>query len=871
MKTFKLSVFFLFLPGLFVAQETQPAATPSKITFPNTQATTRAVVIGIADYKEPVIPDLRFADKDAEALANFLFSPAGGSLAKEQVQILTNQKATAGNIIAALTWLVTDSKPGDRVIFSFSGHGDVEQVTKNQWGYLLAHDAPSKVYPAGGTVPLPYLQDIMATLSDAGIQVFIISDACHAGKLAGSARGGSKATTSALAQQYSNEIKLLSCQPDEFSLEGEQWGGGRGCFSFHLLNALTGAADANEDGALNLLEVGRYLEEKVSTDAAPQSQIPLSVGSRGTVLAQVNSAALAALQQAKPQTPMLSAGSMKGMEASILAGADTSLQELYRRFEMALENGNLLDSSGNSANDLYLRLIREPELSKLHGAMTRNLAAALQNEAQVVINQMLLTDPQILDDVFSPVSKYDHLPAWLARAAELLGTKHYMYRYLKAREYFFRSKSFRKEKHPGLSADSLLQQQLACIDTALSYDPEAAYLYFEKGSLQYWGMNNRPELYHANFEKAVELSPEWVLPVYFLGRAYSIDPKYFNTKGPELLHKAIELDSSFLPTYAVLGWYTFGEEKKRWQEMYVHRMKDFERSNPGRMPVIYLNYLGNTLWQLGKNEEAKAALLKGMEASKGQLIQLYANLGMVYCELGQYEEAEKSMLKLIELNPLASEGYIQLINNRLYFSKTKIETVPALFQKLAQAVRADQIYHFRDDLVKAYIHLGKLDSALLTAQDWYNQDTTNPQARRLLGEIQLKLGNEAAAKAVFQTLVNNKAYRSSCPPYYYHFIGRLQTEPWEDVKLYLEKLRSQPNSSAENSFWMACALAACNQPDAALDWFEKALQEGWKSPPLMSINPTLFNRDLDSIRNTKRFKNLAKKYLPENYKYMRMN
>ena len=39
---------------------------------------TYAVVIGISDYQDPQIPDLRFADKDAEAFANFLHSPAGG-------------------------------------------------------------------------------------------------------------------------------------------------------------------------------------------------------------------------------------------------------------------------------------------------------------------------------------------------------------------------------------------------------------------------------------------------------------------------------------------------------------------------------------------------------------------------------------------------------------------------------------------------------------------------------------------------------------------------------------------------------------------------------------------------------------------------
>ena len=39
----------------------------------------------------------------------------------------------------------------------------------------------------------------------------------------------------------------MSCQPNEYSIEGEQWGGGRGAFSYHLVDALYGLADANAD------------------------------------------------------------------------------------------------------------------------------------------------------------------------------------------------------------------------------------------------------------------------------------------------------------------------------------------------------------------------------------------------------------------------------------------------------------------------------------------------------------------------------------------------------------------------------------------------------------------------------------------------
>ncbi|MEQ1745224.1 MAG: caspase family protein [Saprospiraceae bacterium] len=119
-------------PNASAAKGATPVATQN--SKPNTQNSTRAVVVGISDYQDKDIPDLRFADRDAEAFANFLRSPAGGGLDGDHLKVLTNDEATAGNIIAALTWLVEDSRPGDRVIISFSGHGDVEQVTKSQLG-----------------------------------------------------------------------------------------------------------------------------------------------------------------------------------------------------------------------------------------------------------------------------------------------------------------------------------------------------------------------------------------------------------------------------------------------------------------------------------------------------------------------------------------------------------------------------------------------------------------------------------------------------------------------------------------------------------------------------------------------------------------
>ena len=71
---------------------------------------TRAVVVGISDYQDAAIPDLRFADRDAEVFAAWLRSPAGGSVAERNLVLLTNQQATTAQFAKALDGLIETAK-----------------------------------------------------------------------------------------------------------------------------------------------------------------------------------------------------------------------------------------------------------------------------------------------------------------------------------------------------------------------------------------------------------------------------------------------------------------------------------------------------------------------------------------------------------------------------------------------------------------------------------------------------------------------------------------------------------------------------------------------------------------------------------------
>ena len=208
----KLIILSQFLLECFFLTAQQKGATPIVNGQQSIAKNTYAVVVGISNYQDKDIPDLRFADKDAEAFANFLRSEAGGKLDVNHLKVLINSEATMAQFAIALDWLWEVCKENDRAIIYFSGHGDVEKKSITQPGYLLCWDAPAHVYMSGGAFALPMFQDVITTLSTQNkAKVIIITDACRSGKLSGTSVGGTQITGSNLAKQYANEIKILSC------------------------------------------------------------------------------------------------------------------------------------------------------------------------------------------------------------------------------------------------------------------------------------------------------------------------------------------------------------------------------------------------------------------------------------------------------------------------------------------------------------------------------------------------------------------------------------------------------------------------------------------------------------------------------------
>jgi WD40 repeat protein/uncharacterized caspase-like protein len=226
-----------------------------------------AVVVGVSEYKNPGIPSLKFADKDAEAFADFLHRPEGGGYNADQVRLLTNKDATLSNVRDALIIFLNQAIDMDLVIIYFAGHGAPEPA-KPQNMYLLTHDSdPNSL----GTTAFPMwdIQTVLARYISAK-RVIVFTDACHSGGISVNfATRGLENTETNLVNQYLTDLSktkegvivFTASAAGEVSQEFPDMG--HGAFTYYMLEGMGGKADLNNDYTVTINELMQYVEEQV--------------------------------------------------------------------------------------------------------------------------------------------------------------------------------------------------------------------------------------------------------------------------------------------------------------------------------------------------------------------------------------------------------------------------------------------------------------------------------------------------------------------------------------------------------------------------------------------------------------------------------
>lgn len=475
----------------------------------------KALVVGVSRYQH--LESLEYADRDAEAFARHLLE--SGHANPEDVKVFLNEDAVSTEIYFELEMLTRHANENDLIIFYFSGHGDVENVTISKKGFLLTHDCGQNSYYSHA-IGLNYLDDFVASMSNKGAQVHVIVDACKSGKLSGGREGAAK-TSSVLQQTVSNEVRILSCMPDEYSLEGKQWGEGRGLFSFALINALQGAADLDKDQNLTLFELGSYVIPLVKNLAAPNRQnpvIPMHYPWR---------IPYATFQSTDPvvinKDEMLSDVATRGN--AIFFSDSIRLDKM----EQLIRTGKL-----NSAYELYLVMVENAKLQGEKELLQRKMSSALLNHANAFITRYL--EENELDVTTGEIRQNIQ---YLEKAMTILSEFKILGDYLLSKKLFYESLF---ESHEGN-----LEEALAKLNESVKLEPEASYVHNELG-LIYRKMGKTSESIAA-FTQSIQLTPGWFIPRFNICEMLEAEKRY----GEAITHYEFLIDAGFDRDYIYLN------------------------------------------------------------------------------------------------------------------------------------------------------------------------------------------------------------------------------------------------------------------------------------------------------------------------------
>lgn len=237
-----------------------------------------AVVVGISDYLDSRVPDLRYAADDALAFHDWLVDPRGGAYSPHCVQLLLNEDATLERIREALFLWLKEPIEEDLVTIYFAGHGSPDGSDRPENLYFLPHDVD---YDRIGVTGFP-MWDVQTALERyvRARRVIVIADACHSAGI-GADFGSStrdivvkpriNSTVHDLAEVGSGVVVLTAADEDQRSREGRDWGDGHGVFTWFLLRGLRGAADYTGDGRVTLGELIPYVSESVRREVRDQT------------------------------------------------------------------------------------------------------------------------------------------------------------------------------------------------------------------------------------------------------------------------------------------------------------------------------------------------------------------------------------------------------------------------------------------------------------------------------------------------------------------------------------------------------------------------------------------------------------------------
>lgn len=502
---------------------------------------THALIVGISDYRN--LPKLRYADVDARDFYQYLLQSAPQDSAN--VKLLMNAEASREAIVDHLYQITEKARKGDKVYLFLSGHGDIEHLTKTDNSLFLLAESPQKNYLRKTEyIDLNLLKEFFITWQENDIKTIFIVDACHSGALSGGEHGRNN-TVLSLQTTWKNEIKMLSCQPDEVSIESERFGGGRGLFSYFLTLGLRGLADKDNNQSVTLNELSSFVRDSVSFHS-DQSQIPATHGDLRYQLNRYPESALATAKlmlQNKIQPASSTRFKASKTDPVLDMITDAAWKEKYEAFVLAIKQNRIIKPADNSAVYIYGLFKNNPTMQNVAALMKGRIITATQKRFNELTDKMY-------DDNFGtiPGIYIDNVLQETTACLDLLDKNHYSYNKLIARKAFLES----CRRTYFLNADTrpaqlvaTLKDEIKILEEAIKADPMQPYLYLRIGDYALaTGDFKKAIAYFINYQAFL---PKDEYSFNKLGLAYLAAGEL--DKAFEQFEKSIKLNSKFAKGY----------------------------------------------------------------------------------------------------------------------------------------------------------------------------------------------------------------------------------------------------------------------------------------------------------------------------------
>jgi len=602
---------------------------------PSSQGIKLALVIGISDYVSRNLK-LNYADNDAFIFKDYLNKIE--NVTDENISFLANEEATGMRISLELKNIYSKAVSGDTVYIYFAGHGDVVDDFGDKVGYLLASDANEnqEYNGVGGVVPLAYLNEkVIPKLTEKGVKVFLILDACKSGFIY---KEGTQKNMAVLQAMFENSIKFLSCGPNELSYESSDLK--HGYFTYYLVKALLGNADTNADNKLQYNEIDDYLYNNVYSIVSKkynQNQIP--------IVRTENTRAIHKIVNQEDKNIFFKVASKEKINDEVkyrgnlnIKSEDSDVTKLIKDFTEALKRKDYYGKP-LSALELYKSAKENVIFSKdVLERMKSKLIDKLASNAQSLINDYIngysdlpssnefLKQARNLDVCLQLMDKEDYLYSRMNASKLLLEA----YSVIKSKNYFGYKIAKRK------------------LNEALKIEPKAAYIHNAFGLI--YNLEQKTDSAHFHFNEARKLIKTWTSPITNLSESLVLQNRHDEAK--ELINNSLGMNSFDANTYSKLGEIYENEGKYHLAEENYKKALVINPKN-----AYLLQKISNLYRNKGNIIESQLWFDKAIKSDSITTLLSYGILNYIKEHKIDKKRAENMFISAIENNPYLSELY----------------------------------------------------------------------------------------------------------------------------------------------------------------------------------------------------------------------